>query len=41
VAEKDLKTLHNNNLDDFAYHFFDDFTDPAWQKKIPGLYTHL
>lgn len=41
VAEKDLKTLHNNDLDDFAYHFFDDFTDPTWKKKIPGLYTHL
>ena len=27
VADKDLATIHNGDFDDFAYHFFDDFTE--------------
>lgn len=38
VAEKDLKTIHQNNLDDFAYHFFSDLVD---EQHARGVYTKV
>ena len=38
VADKDFATIHNNNLDDFAYHFFDDFTEG---RKHLGRYDKI
>lgn len=40
VADKDFKALHNSNLDDFGYHFFDDFVDDGVCKKN-GRYSHV
>lgn len=41
VADKDFKSLHESNLDDFAYHFFDDFLDVGPGKLVYGKYTHM
>lgn len=38
VAEKDLKVLHNNNIEDFAWHMIDDFSDKTMYK---GKYNHV
>lgn len=38
MAEKDLKSYHNNNLEEFAMHVIDDFSDDM---KNLGLYNKI
>lgn len=38
VVDKDFSTIHENDLDDFAWHFIDDFSDNIATK---GRYCHV
>ncbi len=38
VADKDFSTIHENDLEDFAWHFIDDFSDGFSTK---GRYCHV
>lgn len=40
IADKDFESLHHKNLDDFAYHFFDFYSDEDY-KEMRGDYTHV
>ena len=40
IADKDFEVLHNKNVEDFAYHFFDFNTDDSLRESS-GDYTHI